>query len=429
MLINGQWHDSQLPLSMTNIQNLHQIILNMDVPKLFNTLLTYVNSVDLQELSDLDMACKSILVPIIENPTTLEPSFTFKIQSVLDYTYEKINIGNWKEVQPYLRKTMAVASYLKLLAHFKINENSTETDNLLGDAYKIIDYGLLFGCPLTKNPTLLQNCASELNKFHISTNKPALGMEKGTIQNVVPQSINKSNAKEIESIDCPSMEYFYSNYISKEKPVILNNCIDHWPALSKWKDETYLLKLAGLRTVPVELGTKYTDAEWTQKLMTLEDFIQNHIYKSNNTTGYLAQYQLFNQIPELRDDITEPEYCCFADTDEGVDINAWYGPKGTVSPLHHDQKKNLLAQVVGQKSIFLYSPLDSKFVYPHDEELLCNTAQIDPREPNLEKYPEYSKASPLHCVLNPGQILYIPPKWWHFVESLSISFSVSFWWT
>ena len=31
-------------------------------------------------------------------------------------------------------------------------------------------------------------------------------------------------------------------------------------------------------------------------------------------------------------------------------------------------------------------------------------------------------------VLQPGEMLYIPPRWWHYVKSLSVSFSVSFWW-
>lgn len=31
--------------------------------------------------------------------------------------------------------------------------------------------------------------------------------------------------------------------------------------------------------------------------------------------------------------------------------------------------------------------------------------------------------------LAPGEALYIPPRWWHFVKATTVSFSVSFWWT
>jgi len=46
-----------------------------------------------------------------------------------------------------------------------------------------------------------------------------------------------------------------------------------------------------------------------------------------------------------------PEYCYFSDNEENdaesseVDINAWFGPANTVSPLHFDPKNNLLSQV------------------------------------------------------------------------------------
>lgn len=39
----------------------------------------------------------------------------------------------------------------------------------------------------------------------------------------------------------------------------------------------YLKQIAGPRTVPIELGSRYTDKEWTQKLMTLSEFIINHV--------------------------------------------------------------------------------------------------------------------------------------------------------
>ncbi len=43
-------------------------------------------------------------------------------------------------------------------------------------------------------------------------------------------------------------------------------------------------------------------------------------------------------------------------------------------------------------------------------------------------YPGVAALPYYDVVLRPGQMLYIPPGWWHFVRSLSVSFSVSFWW-
>ena len=80
----------------------------------------------------------------------------------------------------------------------------------------------------------------------------------------------------------------------------------------------YLRGVAGPRTVPVEIGSRYTDKEWTQKLMTLSDFIDQHILQQvcilnlscrlceclcvcfvkeeGMERGYLAQHHLFQQV-------------------------------------------------------------------------------------------------------------------------------------
>nr|DBA19457.1 TPA: hypothetical protein GDO54_015293 [Pyxicephalus adspersus] len=230
-------------------------------------------------------------------------------------------------------------------------------------------------------------------------------------------------------LHCPSLEHFRENFLITEKPVILEGVIDHWPCMKKWGVE-YIQQVAGCRTVPVELGSRYTDEEWSQKLMTVNEFVNKFILDQPARMGYLAQHQLFDQIQELKEDIGIPEYCCLGEGDEeDITINAWFGPAGTVSPLHQDPQQNFLAQIVGRKFIRLYSVSETERLYPFDSTLLHNTSQVDIENPDLEKFPMFRQAVYQECILSPGQILFIPVKWWHYVRALDISFSVSFWWS
>lgn len=95
-----------------------------------------------------------------------------------------------------------------------------------------------------------------------------------------------------------------------------------------------------------------------------------------------------------------------------------------------DHPKQLsLFQVVGSKRILLFPPEASAALYPHADRLLSNTARVDPEKPDYEQFPLFKNvASPIECNLEAGEMLYIPPRYWHHVRSLSTSFSVSFWW-
>ena len=107
--------------------------------------------------------------------------------------------------------------------------------------------------------------------------------------------------------------------------------------------------------------------------------------------------------------------------------SAWFGPGGTVSPLHNDPYHNALCQVLGWKYVRLYDARETPRLYRRPG-ALCNNSFVDIDAPDAEAHPRFAAAPYHQAVIGPGDCLYIPRHCWHYVRSLSPSFSVSFWW-
>ncbi|CAH1159504.1 unnamed protein product [Phyllotreta striolata] len=375
---------------------------------------------------------KNCLDYSLNTDSLIDPSKLLEIESILDFLNDELNTGHWSEVPIHIRQYYTLSSFIKCVIIVKNNRNYSE--DVIRKCLKCLDLGLLLGAPLQYNTELLTDSAKYIRKL---LNKCRLKNEEYCTNNESNDKVTKIEdfqslpGKYIDQIECPSLEYFNKHYFLPQTPVKLQGCLQHWPALKKWQDINYLLEIAGDRTVPIEIGSHYVDENWTQKLMTLKEFIERHYLSDTGDIGYLAQHNLFEQITELKDDIRIPDYCCLSTDYEHTtepDINAWLGPKGTVSPLHHDPKNNLLTQVYGTKQIILFSPEDTPNLYPHDDKLLNNTAQVDPVNPDLQKHPKFSNAHIYKCLLEPGEMVFIPVKWWHHVTAIEKSFSVSFWW-
>lgn len=73
-------------------------------------------------------------------------------------------------------------------------------------------------------------------------------------------------------------------------------CLSHWKALNSWRNIDYLMRVAGNRTVPIEIGSRYTEEDWSQSLVTFADFLRSHFSNKSEKIGYLAQHQLFEQV-------------------------------------------------------------------------------------------------------------------------------------
>ena len=300
---------------------------------------------------------------------------------------------------------------------------------------KLCDLGLLMGFPVLDG--LLEQLAQRVTE-HLAGEENIDGEEMkaeeppSKLARLNPPSFNLPLPQplvEVASIACPSLPEFLTSCYLPQVPHLLKNCISSWPAMEgpcRWNTER-LVRLAGPRTVPVELGAKYTDHSWTQKLMTIEDFVEKHMKRSDGPVGYLAQHQLLEQVPALMEDIEIPDFCYTGDQ-EDVDVNVWIGPRGTVSPPHTDPKHNILCQVTGTKFVALFLPSETPNLYPSNMPMMENTSTVDLDVPDLDKFPKLKELTGYYAIIGPGDSLYIPKGVWHYVRSLEESFSVSFWW-
>ncbi|OWK51584.1 bifunctional peptidase and arginyl-hydroxylase JMJD5 [Lonchura striata] len=372
---------------------------------------------------------RALLYGAAGRPGTAAAAALERLGDVLrDYSWEKLNAGPWREVGKGWRQVYAYGCLFGTLAEVAAGRP-------LARAVRLCDLGLLMGAAILDNvlARLVRALQPHLPRARAPGGlaRPLAGAAEAqrplpSPRLAPPPALRPEQL--VPRLRRPSLQHFRDNYLLPQRPVVLEGVMDHWPCMKKWSVD-YFCQVAGCRTVPVELGARYTDEEWSQQLMTVSDFISQYIMDENNV-GYLAQHQLFDQIPELKEDISIPDYCCLGEGEEDdITINAWFGPGGTISPLHQDPQQNFLAQVFGRKYIRLYSPQDSENLYPHESQILHNTSQVDVEDPDLVKFPNFTKAAFQSCILMPGQILFIPIKYWHYVRSLELSFSVSFWWS
>ncbi|HWX03059.1 cupin-like domain-containing protein [Collimonas sp.] len=105
----------------------------------------------------------------------------------------------------------------------------------------------------------------------------------------------------------------------------------------------------------------------------------------------------------------------------------WLGPAGTVTPLHCDYDDNIFAQIWGSKRIFLAPPHHDEFLYPREANAILFGSPFDPEAPDFEKFPLARQAALVECIMQPGELLYVPAGWYHQVRALTFSLSANRW--
>ena len=237
-----------------------------------------------------------------------------------------------------------------------------------------------------------------------------------------------SGLRTIERCAAPSREEFRDRYYAANRPVILTGLMSDWPAMTRWTPE-YLRRAAGGQIVEVMTGRdadpKYElNGRAHRREMRFGGYID--MVHSGRVTNdyYLVANNGFFGRPGTRSLLGDcpifPQY--LQPTQDGQHCFFWYGPAGTVTPLHRDTCNILIAQVSGRKRYRLIPASQWRCVYNSEGVF----SDVDAASPDLDRYPGFRGATMTDVVVQPGEVLFMPVGWWHHVQALDVSMTVTF---
>ena len=213
---------------------------------------------------------------------------------------------------------------------------------------------------------------------------------------------------------------FGPRYRAPRHPVIVTGQVAHWPALA-WTPRSLDAQFGSVETqASVQLpesGVVYLRTDNAHRCsMKFCDFVE---LMESGACCYIDQADL-GQFPGLADGCPIDELL-----PPGRHIvNLWIGAR-TRSGLHYDPMDNYLIQLYGEKSVILAAPGDRRGLYPFTDNLA--KSQIDPEIPDLSRFPRTQSVTFFTGNLQPGDLLYIPRGWWHFLRAPDQSISVNLW--
>jgi hypothetical protein len=118
---------------------------------------------------------------------------------------------------------------------------------------------------------------------------------------------------------------------------------------------------------------------------------------------------------------------------ESVQPRIWLGT-AVVTPAHFDESGNVACVVAGRRRFTLFAPeqVANLYIGPLDfAPTGTPISLVSFREPDYARFPRFREAlAAAHVAdLEPGDAIYIPPLWWHHVESLDpLNALVNYWW-
>jgi cupin-like protein len=238
-----------------------------------------------------------------------------------------------------------------------------------------------------------------------------------------------------------------------EEPLVLTGCMDDWKLFQEMRARksadaklSFLGSLLGQAPVsfhrlPRESRGQFHYAEDTLERLTFGEStgvrgVPFDVFAGQLLKTLRGEWDDYVYMQGLRFDMGTPLFDALGPnllpclSKDQVFTTLWAGCNGTVTNLHYDDFLTFICMVEGRKRVVMFSPEELPNVHVAPFDRLIEHAQVSMMrllEPDLKRYPRYARAFPEArvVVLEPGEVLLVPPMWWHHVESVGFNVMVN----
>lgn len=231
---------------------------------------------------------------------------------------------------------------------------------------------------------------------------------------------------------------FRETILSLSKPVVFHHMISEWEVL-KWGIDDWS-SVFGDKLLPFRCGVQCCSLQplWerccSREVMTFAEFANiQHNPSELRETGkwFYFDYKHLNEWASQDNNalksVTWSSFG-FPEIDMGGST-LWIGSGGAHTPCHYDTYGcNLVAQLYGTKRWVLWPPSESSNMKPtrtpYEESSVYSKWNFNCPLPS----DFYVGCKDIYIVeMKPGDVLFVPHHWWHFVECLDTSVSINSW--
>jgi hypothetical protein len=198
-----------------------------------------------------------------------------------------------------------------------------------------------------------------------------------------------------------------------------------WEACQHWNFD-FFQQNYGDRIIELNASKGLTDPESPQETaqLSLKEYIDE---VKTGTKRYLKLSDLVNREPELQKDL---KYDWLKRFRQPFSFSETYytfmGAKGSVTPMHNEFPCNVYVQVSGVKKWILYPAGNRYFLNARTERRPYFFSEYQPDKSDASRFPLHHLAEKVEVILHPGDVLWVPPFMWHYVENVTDSIGVAY---